>query len=166
MIVETEAYSQDEPACHGYKKITKRNKTLFGPPGHLYVYLTYGSYYCVNIVTHKENWANGVLLRAVAMPNEHERIAAGPGLLARRFGLNKTHDNLPISMENDIWLTESSCTNKMNKVIRTTRIGINHAKYLSWRWYLPQSRSVSKRAKGDRCPSKKMSWSPSLNCIQ
>ena len=166
VIVETEAYSQEEPACHGYKKKTQRNKTLMGPPGHLYIYLTYGSYYCVNIVTHKENWANGVLLRALAMPGENEKIASGPGLLAKRFGLNKSHNNLPISIENDIWLTEGSYSNSMNTVVRTTRIGIKKAKYLKWRWYLQQSRSVSKRAKGDRCPSIEMSWEPSPNCIQ
>tara|TARA_Y100001968_G_C19446896_1_gene765900 strand:+ start:1783 stop:2082 length:300 start_codon:yes stop_codon:yes gene_type:complete len=97
------------------------------------------------------------------MPCENERIAAGPGLLAKRFGLNKSHNNLAISIENDIWLTEGSYANKMQKVVRTTRIGIKQAKYLNWRWYLQQSRSVSKRAKGDRCPSIKLSWKPSLN---
>ena len=160
MIVETEAYSQEEPACHGFKKRTSANETLFGLPGRLYVYLTYGSHYCVNIVTEKANWANGVLLRAISIPGENERIASGPGLLAKKFGLNKTHDNLPISVENDIWLTEKTSSIRMHKIINTTRVGISKASELKWRWYLQSSRSVSKREKGDRVPYKELSWYP------
>ena len=158
--METEAYSQNEPGCHGFNRKTKNNQTLFGPPGRLYVYLTYGQYYCVNIVTDKPEWANGVLIRAIAIPGEKERIASGPGLLARRFCLDKSHDNLPISVENGIWLTESSYPKSMQKIVRTTRIGISKAKHLRWRWYMQSSRSVSKRAKGDRCPLNNNSWHP------
>ncbi len=153
VIVETEAYSQEEEACHGYKKRTAINETLFRSPGRLYVYLTYGTYHCVNVVTHKENWASGVLLRAIAMPNENERVAAGPGLLAKRFGLNRSHDNLLISMENGLWLSKASSAKKMRPIIQTTRIGISKAKDLPWRWYLQSSRSVSKRKKGDPSPT-------------
>tara|TARA_Y100001968_G_scaffold309486_1_gene329317 strand:+ start:2937 stop:3335 length:399 start_codon:yes stop_codon:yes gene_type:complete len=126
----------------------------------LYVYLTYGTYYCVNIVTDKDNYANGVLLRAIMMPGENERIASGPGLLAKRFGLNKTHDNLQISVENGIWLTQRSNSIKMQPIVQTTRIGVSQGKYLTWRWYLQSSRSISKRAKGDKCPPLKQSWQP------
>ena len=158
--METEAYSEEEPGCHGFKSRTPRNETLFGPPGRLYIYLIYGTYYCVNIVTHKENHANGVLLRAIMIPREKEKIASGPGLLAKRFCLNKTHDNLPISLENGIWLTEKSSSIRMQKIVKTTRIGVSKARDLNWRWYLQSSRSVSKRAKGDRCPLLKDSWQP------
>ena len=152
-IVETEAYSQLEPGCHGFRKKTKRNKTLFGNPGNLYVYITYGIYHCVNIVTDRSNWASGVLLRAVAIPDEDERIASGPGLLARRFDLNISHDNLPISVENGLWLTEKSKAMKdMEEIVQTTRIGISEGKDIAWRWYLKSSRSVSKRLKGDKNP--------------
>ncbi len=160
VIVETEAYSQEEEACHGSKKRTAKNETLFGKPGRLYVYLTYGTYHCVNVVTHKENWANGVLIRAIALPNENERIAAGPGLVAKRFGLNRSHDNLLISMENGLWLSKASSAKKMRPIIQTTRIGISKAKDLPWRWYLQRSRSVSKRQKGDRIPTLLQSWKP------
>ncbi len=152
VIVETEAYSQLEPACHGYKRRTRSNETLFGEPGHFYIYLTYGIYYCVNIVTDKANWASGVLLRAITLPGEDERVASGPALLARRFGLNKSHDNLEISKENGFYLTERSTKKFMNKIVQTTRIGINEGKDLPWRWYLDRSRSVSKRIKGDKTP--------------
>ncbi len=161
VIVETEAYSQAEAGCHGYKKRTIRNETLFGEPGHLYVYLTYGIYHCVNVVTDRKNWASGVLLRSIALPDEHERIASGPGLLARRFGLERSHDSLPISIENGLWLTPPSPSLRMQKVVCTTRIGISKAKELPWRWYLQASRSVSKRAKGDRCPPRTNAWAPS-----
>ncbi len=161
VIVETEAYSQEEPACHGYARRSNSNETLFGKPGQIYVYLTYGIYYCVNIVTYKENYASGVLLRAIAIAYENERIAAGPALLARRFGINLSHDSLPISIENGLWLTSQSPTTKMQKIICTTRVGISKANDLHWRWYLQSSRSVSKRAKGDRKPPISIAWDPS-----
>ncbi len=163
VIVETEAYCQSEPACHGFNKRTPRNETLFGEPGRLYVYLTYGTYHCVNIVTYKSGWANGVLLRAIAIPNEPTRVAAGPGLLANRFGLNRSHDNLAISMENGIWINKGrSATQNMGQIIQTTRIGVSRAKNLPWRWYMQNSLSISKRAKGDHCPSLFQSWEPKL----
>ncbi len=103
-----------------------------------------------------------MLLRAIAMPNEDERIAAGPGLLANRFGLKRSHDNLLVSMENGIWISKGRSAKNMKQIVQTTRIGISKAKSLPWRWYLKSSRSVSKRAKGDHCPSTLQSWEPSL----
>ena len=75
VIVETEAYSQEEASCHGFSGKTPRNETLFGEPGNLYIYLSYGIYHCVNIVTGRTNWANGVLLRSIAIEGEDERNA-------------------------------------------------------------------------------------------
>ena len=160
VIVESEAYSQAEPACHGYKRRTKSNETLFGEPGIFYIYLTYGIYYCVNVVTDKNDWASGVLLRAIAIPDEDERVASGPALLAKRFELNRSHDSLPISLENGLWLAKRSTEVSMQRIIQTTRIGISKAQDLPWRWYLHDSRSVSKRVKGDHCPSKKKDLHP------
>ena len=160
VIVETEAYSQSEEACHGNKKRSAKNETLFGEPGRLYVYLTYGKYHCVNVVTYRNNLADGVLLRAIAIPNENERIAAGPGLLAKRFGLNRSHDNLLISMNKGLWLSKDPSSTMMSPIIQTTRIGISKAKDLPWRWYLQQSRSISKRKRGDHIPSLLKSWKP------
>ena len=161
VIVETEAYSQEEASCHGFSGKTQRNKSLFGEPGHFYIYLSYGINSCVNIVTGKKDWANGVLLRSIAIKGEHERIASGPGLLAKRFGLNRNFDNLPLSPTNDFWLTEGENLTTMGNIVQTTRIGISQAKDLPWRWYLQSSRSVSKRVKGDRIPPKNNCWSPS-----
>mgnify|MGYP003956621265 CR=1 FL=1 len=160
VIVETEAYSQAEPACHGHNRCTPSNKTLFGTPGRFYIYLTYGIYHCVNVVTDRKHWANGVLLRAIALPEEPERIASGPGLLARRFELDRSHDSWPVTGENDLWLASRPSAATGQKIVSTTRIGISQAKDLPWRWYLQRSRSVSKRAKGDRCPALSKAWRP------
>ena len=161
VIVETEAYSQEEASCHGFSGKTQRNETLFGDPGKFYIYLSYGIYHCANIVTGKRNWANGVLLRSIAIKGEDERIASGPGLLAKRFGLNRSHNNLLLSPENDFWIAEGENLKKMGKLVQTTRIGISQAKDIPWRWYLESSRSISKRAKGDKTPSKNKCWHPS-----
>ena len=161
LIVETEAYSQEEPSCHGFLKRTNKNQTLFGEPGNFYIYLSYGIHHCVNIVTGKKDWANGVLLRSIAIKGENERIASGPGLLAKRFGLNRNHDNLFLSPENDFWLIEGVNSEIRDNIVQTTRIGISQAKDIPWRWYLKNSRSVSKRVKGDKTPSKSEFWLPS-----
>ncbi len=161
VIVETEAYSEEEASCHGFSGKTQRNETLFGEPGNLYIYLSYGIYNCVNIVTGKKNWANGVLLRSIAIKGEDERIASGPGLLAKRFGLNRNHNNLLLSPKNDFWLTEGESLKNIGKIIQTTRIGISQAKDIPWRWYLESSRSVSKRVKGDKTPPISQCWRPS-----
>jgi len=160
VIVETEAYSQEEASCHGFSGRTKRNTTLFGEPGNLYTYLTYGIYNCVNIVTGEKDWANGVLLRAIAIKGENERISSGPGLLAKRFDLNRNHDNLFLSPENGIWVTEGVNNLIRDNIIQTTRIGISQAKDIPWRWYLRSSRSISKRVKGDKTPPTNNCWQP------
>ena len=161
VIVETEAYSQDEPACHGYRRRTPQNETLFGPPGLFYVYVSYGIHHCVNVVTDRSNWANGVLLRAAALPGELERVAAGPGLLARRFGLTRSDDSRPVTGEHDVWLAPRPASFNSPELVTTTRIGISQGQDLPLRWYLRLSRSVSRRAKGDRTPSLSQAWFPS-----
>jgi DNA-3-methyladenine glycosylase len=68
VVVETEAYSQAEPACHGHRRRSPSNETLFGAPGLFYVYLSHGIHHCLNVVTGRAGRADGVLLRAVALP--------------------------------------------------------------------------------------------------
>ena len=160
VIVETEAYCQSEPACHGYRRRTPSNETLFGEPGRFYVYVSYGIHHCVNVVTGRADWANGVLLRAAWLPGEHERIAAGPALLAKRFGLSKRHDAMVVDPGAGVWLAPrppevsaalASC--EPSAVIQTTRIGLSQGQELPWRWYWQASRSVSRRMRGDRQPT-------------
>ncbi|WP_130128341.1 DNA-3-methyladenine glycosylase [Synechococcus sp. WH 8101] len=160
VIVETEAYSQEEPACHGYRRRSPSNETLFGEPGRFYVYVSYGIHHCVNVVTDRADWANGVLLRAVALPGEPERVAAGPGLLARRFGIDRAHDSWSVCGENGFWLAPRPSVLGQPELVSTTRIGIAQGQDWPWRWYLKASRSVSRRASGDRMPTKAKAWSP------
>ncbi len=160
VIVETEAYSEQEPACHGYRRRSKSNETLFGEPGHLYVYISYGVHYCINLVTGHSEYANGVLLRSIAMPNENERITSGPALIAKRFGINQAHDRLLITGENKIFVGRRPASLNSPKIVTTNRIGISKAKDLNWRWYLHASRSISKRAKGDKTPPHNEAWIP------
>ena len=157
VIVETEAYCQSEPACHGHRRRSPSNETLFGEPGRFYVYLSYGIHHCVNVVTGRADWANGVLLRAVALPGEPERVAAGPALLARRFGLDRRHDAQIAAPEQGVWLAPRPVAWRSvgaDDRIQTSRIGISEGQELPWRWYLRASRSVSKRARGDRTPAR------------
>jgi len=198
VIVETEAYCQSEPACHGHRRRSPSNETLFGEPGRFYVYVSYGIHHCVNVVTGRDNWANGVLLRAVALPEEPERIASGPALLARRFGLDRLHDGLPVAPASGLWLSPRPASLQRwlaasphphglgadrelparqreapgerpasavglplpHPLLQTRRIGISQGQDLPWRWYLRSSRAVSRRARGDRTPSRQEAWTP------
>lgn len=170
VIVETEAYSQEEPACHGHRRRTPSNETLFGEPGRFYVYVSHGIHHCVNVVTDRSDWANGVLLRALALPQEPDRVAAGPALLARRFAMDRCHDGLPARPDAGVWLAprparlqdqmENWQQEGRQAVTATTRIGIREGQDLLWRWYLGPSRSVSRRARGDVTPSRERAWRP------
>ena len=158
VVVETEAYSQDDPACHGYRRRSPSNETLFGEPGRFYVYVSYGIHHCVNVVTDRADWANGVLLRALAIPGEPERVAAGPALLARRFGLDRSYDRCLSSPEQGLWFAPAPVAFRADDLVQTSRIGISQGQDLPWRWYLRSSRSISRRAKGDRTPAVAQAW--------
>jgi len=152
IIVETEAYSEEEEACHGFQKKTQSNKALFGKPGTFYIYKSYGIHHCLNIVTDKENFASGVLIRAIFIPKKNERLASGPGLVTKTFGIDISFNSLEIFNNNFLWITPKDSILEQKDLIQTTRIGISKAKNIKWRWYLKNSRSVSKRVKGDRTP--------------
>ncbi len=152
VIVETEAYSQEEEACHGYRKKTESNKSLFGEPGTFYIYKTYGIHHCLNIVTDKENFASGVLIRAVFISKDNERIASGPGLVTRAFDIDISFNSFKVIKNNSLWISPRESILEQKDLVQTTRIGISKAKNIKWRWYLKNSRSVSKRIKGDKTP--------------
>ncbi len=153
--METEAYSQEEEACHGYRKKTDSNKSLFGKPGTFYIYKTYGIHHCLNIVTNKENYASGVLIRAVFISKDNERIASGPGLVTKAFDIDISFNSFKVINNDSLWISPRESILEQKDLVQTTRIGISKAKNIKWRWYLKNSRSVSKRIKGDKTPKYK-----------
>jgi len=152
IIVETEAYSEEEEACHGFNKRTKANQTLFGEPGLFYVYRSYGIHHCLNLVTDKNNFASGVLIRSVFISQEEERVASGPGLLTKKFQIDTKLNSLKSYNNNLLKIFSTNLNINSEELVQTTRIGISKAVDLKWRWYLKRSRSVSKRVKGDKNP--------------
>ena len=153
IIVETEAYSEEEEACHGHMKMTQSNQLLFGEPGIFYIYRSYGIHHCLNVVTDRKNFASGVLIRAVFVPDKNNRIASGPGLVTKTFGIDKSFNSLEVLNNNSLWIKKGEINIEKVDLVQTTRIGISKAKNIKWRWYLKSSRSVSKRVKGDRIPN-------------
>ncbi len=132
--------------------MTRSNKSLFGEPGIFYIYKSYGIHHCLNIVTDRKNFASGVLIRAVYIPNENHRLASGPGLVTKTFGIDTSLNSFKVFDNNSLWITKGELNIEKADLIQTTRIGISKAKNIKWRWYLKNSRSVSKRLKGDRTP--------------
>jgi len=126
-IVETEAYTADDPACHGYQRQTPRNAAMFGAPGTIYVYLIYGMYHCFNIATLAAGVADAVLIRAIALESlppgvtaqtarSFDRLAAGPGKLCRVLQIDRQLSGQTLQSEGELWLEHRSAafTAKLN----------------------------------------------------
>ena len=162
LIVETEAYRSDDPACHAYRGRTPSNAAMFGPPGHSYVYFIYGMYHCFNVVTESTDTGSAVLIRAVALTQlpqdidikykkQGNRIAAGPGKLCRTLAIDRSQNGLALEPQHQLWLEHrtSAFQKKLNQgqhaLVQTTRIGISKAAERPWRWYLKDHPSVSKQ---------------------
>tara|TARA_Y100001970_G_scaffold49440_1_gene62658 strand:+ start:315 stop:752 length:438 start_codon:yes stop_codon:yes gene_type:complete len=135
--------------------MTPSNKSLFGEPGRFYIYKSYGIHHCLNIVTDREDFASGVLIRAVFISNKNERLASGPGLVTKIFGIDMSFNSLSLIENKSLWIAKRESIIEQKDLVQTTRIGITKAKNIKWRWYLKNSRSVSKRVKGDRTPKLK-----------
>jgi DNA-3-methyladenine glycosylase len=151
-IVEVEAYHHEDPASHGYGGRTERNAAMFGPPGHAYVYRSYGIHWCLNFVCEEEGSASAVLLRALeprfgldAMRarrglDEPRLLASGPGRLCQALGVTRDHDGLPLD-EPPFELREREVE---PEIVRGPRIGISHATELPWRFGVAGSRYLSR----------------------
>jgi len=133
--------------------MTESNKSLFGKPGTFYIYKSYGIHYCLNIVTDKENFASGVLIRSVFISKKNERLASGPGLITKTFSVDMSFNTIEVLNNKSLWISPRKSTLEEKDLIQTTRIGISKGKNIKWRWYLKKSRSVSKRLKGDSTPN-------------
>jgi DNA-3-methyladenine glycosylase len=127
-IVETEAYlGPHDLAAHSARGLTGRNKAMFGPPGHAYVYFIYGMYYCMNVVTEREGHASAVLLRALEPVQNLEGRTQGPGLLCRAMNINKelnAHDLL-----SDNFYIAAPARNQPAVIVKRPRVGVDYARH-------------------------------------
>lgn len=127
-IVEVEAYlGPHDLAAHSARGLTERNKIMFGPPGHAYVYFIYGMYFCMNVVTEREGHASAVLLRALEPVKNVESRTCGPGLLCRAMNIDKRlngHDLL----SDDFFIAAPKRTGKFT-IVKRPRIGVDYAKH-------------------------------------
>ena len=146
-IVEVEAYlGPHDLAAHSSKGLTKRTRVMFGPPGHAYVYLIYGMYWCVNFVTQAEGLASAVLLRAVEPVKNIEGRTQGPGLLCRAMGIDgRLHGHDLLS--DDFFVRRARRPGEEVRVVRRPRIGVDYAGHWArrlLRFYIKGNPFVSK----------------------
>ena len=146
-IVEVEAYcGPRDPASHAYRGPTQRNAVMFGPPGHLYVYFTYGMHYCANVVCESVGSPGAVLLRAVEPlaglelmgerrevdPASLRLLARGPARLAQAFGIDRSLDGSDL-VGGPVWIGGPQVLR--GDVVAGPRIGITRAAAEPWRFY-------------------------------
>jgi len=156
-IVEVEAYCGEiDPAAHSYRGKTARNATMFGPPGHMYVYFTYGMHWCANAVCGDAGVGLGVLIRALeplaglarmraARPRARRDrdLCSGPARLTQAMGITGAHDGIDlVTGRSGYSLVDDGV--EANGVAGA-RIGISRATDALWRWYLPDNENVSRR---------------------
>jgi DNA-3-methyladenine glycosylase len=154
-IVETEAYLPNDPASHAFRGMTRRNEVMFGPPGRLYVYFTYGNHWMMNAVTGREGQGTAVLLRAAEPLDGLELMAAnrgredprdlcsGPGKLAKAFGVTGAQNGVDLVRGSDMHILERRPVPR-SRVSRTTRIGVTLGAARRWRFILTGDPFVSR----------------------
>lgn len=149
IITETEYYSEEDEASHTYLgKRTSRNKAMYLPYGHLYVYMIYGIYYCLNIVTGPADTGAAVLIRGGVPVNFMEeiqdrrnckdlsaKICNGPGKLCQGLGVDKSWDALDLTANRSVRLEDLGVEYK--DILIGTRVGIQKAKEKAWRFMIP-----------------------------
>lgn len=130
-ITETEAYrGADDPASHAFRGLTPRSSLMFGEPGYSYVYLIYGMYHCLNIISEASGQAAGVLIRGLKMGNLH---LDGPGKICRHLGISKTDNGIHLINNPDFHIAEGLVSVKYKT---TSRIGIKQGQDKPWRFLL------------------------------
>jgi len=151
-IVEVEAYDHEDPAAHGYRGKTARNASMFGPPGHAYVYRSYGVHWCLNLVCDAEGVASAVLVRALEPTSgldvmrarralhDERLLCAGPGRLCQALAVTREHDGLPLDRSPFHLRARPSAPD----VVAGPRIGITRAAERPWRYGLAGSRFLSR----------------------
>ena len=152
LIVEVEAYHHTEPAAHSYRGPTARSAVMFGPPGHAYVYRSYGVHWCVNFVCEMEDSASAVLIRAL-MPtqgiaimrrrrgvSDERQLCAGPGRLCEALAITDAHNGAPLDKAPFALFARIAAP----EIVSGPRIGISKAVDLPWRYGWAGSRFLSR----------------------
>jgi DNA-3-methyladenine glycosylase len=157
-IVEVEAYDGgNDPASHAFRGPTPRTAVMFGPPGRLYVYFSYGVHWCANAVCRHDGVAGAVLLRALAPlwgieamraarpAARHERdLCSGPGKLCQALGIARAHDGADlVTMDHGVGIVDDGVA-PPEVPVNTERVGISVATHVRWRWYVPGDPNVSR----------------------
>jgi DNA-3-methyladenine glycosylase len=153
VIVEVEAYDRTDPASHGFQGQTARNASMFGPPGHAYVYRSYGMHWCLNLVCGEAGDPQAALVRALE-PTQGLRemrrrrgldsdrlLCSGPGRLCEALAITGAHDGLPLDAPPFELLAPSAAV----EVVAGTRVGLTRATGLQWRYGLEGSRYLSRK---------------------
>lgn len=157
-IVETEAYvGPHDLACHASKGHTPRTAVMFGPPGFAYVYMIYGFYFCLNVVTEPEGYPAAVLIRAVeplegvdlmkklrSHPVRHTNIASGPGKLCMAMSIDKQLNGADL-LGTTIWIEDRNIDREA--ILTSPRVGVDYAgeyKDKPWRFFVDGSPHVSR----------------------
>ncbi|HVM36209.1 MAG TPA: DNA-3-methyladenine glycosylase [Actinomycetota bacterium] len=161
-LVETEAYrGAQDPGSHGYRGMTSRTRTMFGAPGRLYVYFTYGMHWCANVVCARPGTCEAALLRAgepvagIEIMRRHRGpvpdrlLAAGPARLARAMGIGRSHDGTSLLRGGKFFIAEDGDTTSYRRaeIAETVRIGLAEGKGddLPWRFVVPGHPHASRR---------------------
>ena len=152
IIVETEAYDQADPASHSFCGPTDRNAVMFGPPGFIYVYRSYGIHWCFNFVCREENHGSAVLIRAIEpvegidIMRERRRLSdirllcSGPGRVSQALGITREENGLSLQSESCFLKPRT----KSVDIIAGPRIGITKATETHWRFGLAGSPYLSR----------------------
>jgi DNA-3-methyladenine glycosylase len=137
-IVEVEAYTEDDPACHAFRGITERCRVMFGPPGYSYVYFIYGMYNCLNVVTEPDGTPGAILIRGLGTEG-----GRGPGKLCQTWQIDRSFNGIDLlSPDSGLWLVPQDKIPARN-IGESVRIGITSGQDRVWRFYIKGNRYVS-----------------------
>lgn len=146
-IVEVEAYlGPHDLAAHSARGLTERTKIMFGPPGHAYVYMIYGIYFCLNVITEAEGHPSAVLIRAVEPIQNIAERTQGPGLLCKAMKIDKRLNGYDL-LSDEFYLAESNEPAKIS-IIKRPRIGVDYAgdwAHKLLRFYIKGNSYISKK---------------------
>lgn len=159
IIVETEAYEREDPACHAFRGMTERNRVMFGPPGRAYVYFTYGMHHLLNIVCESEGEPAAVLIRALEPTDDIEamrrrrfpvqelnELTNGPGKLTQALAIDLAQNGLPVT-RGDLKVYARGADWQEPHVVTTPRIGISAGREREWRYIVADSGFLSRKLK-------------------